>query len=69
MNPARASAASTSRSRAGSPTGRTWLNIKFDNGLLRVPFRVMTKDEQKFLNKNYKSIRQQVKDAFAPPKK
>jgi hypothetical protein len=53
----------------GIAYGQYWLNIKFDNGLLRVPFRVMTKDEEKFLNKNYKSIREQVKEAFAPPKK
>jgi hypothetical protein len=49
--------------------GQYWLNIKFDNGLLRVPFRVMTKDEEKMLNKNYKSIAKQVKEAFAPKKK
>ena len=49
--------------------GQYWLNIKFDNGLLRVPFRILTKDEQKMLNKNYKSIKKQVKEAFAPKKK
>ena len=32
--------------------------------LVRVPFRILTKDEEKFLNKNYKSIKKQVEDAF-----
>jgi hypothetical protein len=53
----------------GITYGQYWLNIKFDQGQLRVPFRVLTKDEEKFLNKNYKSIEKQVKEAFAPPKK
>jgi len=49
--------------------GQYWLNIKFDGSLIRVPFRILTKDEDKMLNKNYKSIKDQVKEAFAPPKK
>ena len=42
--------------------------MKFANSLVRVPFRILTKDEEKLLDKNYKSIEQQVKDAFAPKK-
>jgi hypothetical protein len=34
-----------------------------------VPFRILTKDEEKMLSKNYKAISKQVKEAFAPPKK
>jgi len=52
----------------GIAYGQHWLNVKFQNSLLRVPFRIMTKDEEKFLSKNYKSIDRQVKDAFKPKK-
>lgn len=53
----------------GITYGQYWLNVKFENSLIRVPFRVMTKDEEKFLSKNYKSIDKQVKEAFRPKKK
>ena len=49
--------------------GGTWLNVKFEKSVVRVPFRVLTKDEEKTLNKHYKAISKQVKEAFAPPKK
>jgi hypothetical protein len=52
----------------GIQYGQHWLNVKFANSLIRVPFRILTKDEEKLLDKNYKSIEQQVKDAFAPKK-
>jgi hypothetical protein len=52
----------------GIQYGQHWLNVKFDKSLIRVPFRILTKDEAKILDKNYKSIEQQVKDAFAPKK-
>jgi hypothetical protein len=52
----------------GITYGQHWLNVKFQNGLVRVPFRILTKDEEKLLSKNYKSIKQQVKDAFTPKK-
>jgi hypothetical protein len=35
---------------------------------VRVPFRILTKDEEKLLDKNYKSIEKQVEEAFAPKK-
>jgi len=52
----------------GIAYGQHWLNVKFENSLLRVPFKIMTKDEETFLSKNYKSIDRQVKDAFKPKK-
>ena len=42
---------------------------KFPKSLIRVPFRVLTEEEEKMLSKNYKDISRQVKDAFKPPKK
>jgi hypothetical protein len=49
--------------------GQYWLNVKFENSVLRVPFRILTADEEKLLSKNYKDISRQVKDAFNPKKK
>ena len=43
--------------------------MKFENSLVRVPFRILTEDEEKFFSKNYKSIEKQVKEAFKPKKK
>ena len=48
----------------GIAYGQHWLNVKFEKGLVRVPFRILTKDEEKTLSKNYKDISKQVKDAF-----
>ena len=48
----------------GIAYGQHWLNVQFKNSVVRVPFRILTKDEQKFLEKNYKSIDKQVKEAF-----
>jgi hypothetical protein len=53
----------------GITYGQHWLNIKFEKSLVRVPFRILTEEEQKTLNKHYKSIEKQVKEAFAPKKK
>jgi hypothetical protein len=52
----------------GIAYGQHWLNVKFQNSLVRVPFRILTEDEEKLLSKNYKSIEKQVKDAFKPKK-
>jgi hypothetical protein len=48
---------------------RARLNVKFEKSLIRVPFRIFTKDEEKLLSKNYSSIEKQVKDAFKKPNK
>jgi len=53
----------------GIKHGQYWLNVKFEKSLIRVPFRIFTEEEERLLSKNYKSIEQQVKDAFAPKKK
>ena len=53
----------------GIKYGQHWLNVKFEKSLIRVPFRILTKDEEKFVNKNYKSIKKQVEEAFSPKKK
>ena len=53
----------------GIQYGQHWLNVKFAQGLIRVPFRILTEDEEKMLSKNYKAIDKQVEEAFTPKKK
>src|SRR5688572_24064977 len=53
----------------GIAYGQHWLNVKFQDSLVRVPFRILTEDEEKLLSKNYKSIEKQVEEAFKPKKK
>jgi hypothetical protein len=52
----------------GIQYGQHWLNVKFQQTLVRVPFRILTADEEKLLSKNYKDISKQVKEAFKKPK-
>ena len=52
----------------GITYGQHWLNVKFQNSLVRVPFRILTKEEEQFFEKNYKSIEKQVEEAFRPKK-
>ena len=49
---------------AGIARGQHWLNVRFANSVVRVPFRILTDEEYKLLDKNYKSIEKQVEDAF-----
>jgi hypothetical protein len=53
----------------GIKYGQHWLNVKFPSGPVRAPFKILTDEEEKTFSKNYKSISNQVKEAFAPPKK
>ena len=48
----------------GVQYGQYWLNVKFAKSTVRVPFRVLTKEEDKLLDKNFKDIKEQVDDAF-----
>lgn len=48
----------------GIQYGQHWLNVKFEQTLIRVPFRILTKDEEKLLSKNFKDIKKQVEEAF-----
>jgi hypothetical protein len=53
----------------GIKYGQYWLNVKFAKSLIRVPFRILTEEEEKLLSKNYKAIDKQVEEAFKPRKK
>jgi hypothetical protein len=48
----------------GITYGQHWLNVKFEQSVVRVPFRILTKEEDKMLDKHYKSIEKQVEEAF-----
>ncbi len=48
----------------GITYGQHWLNVKFAKSVVRVPFRILTKEEEKLLDKNYKDIKKQVDEAF-----
>jgi hypothetical protein len=48
----------------GIAYGQHWLNVKLAGSLVRVPFRILTKEEEKLLSKNWKDIRKQVEEAF-----
>ena len=52
----------------GITYGQHWLNVKFKDSLVRVPFRILTKDEEKLLSRNYGDIRKQVQEAFKKKK-
>jgi hypothetical protein len=52
----------------GLKYGQHWLNIKFAQGPIRVPFRIFTKEEEKTLTKNYTNIKKQVEAAFKKKK-
>jgi hypothetical protein len=53
----------------GIKLGQYFLNVQFKDSLIRVPFRILTDEEEKMLEKNYKDIRKQVQEAFSPKKK
>lgn len=48
----------------GIQYGQHWLAVKFAQGVIKVPFRILTKEEDKLLQKNFKDIKKQVDEAF-----
>ena len=42
----------------------TWLNVKFAQSVVRVPFRLLTEEEERTLGKNFGDIKKQVEDSF-----
>jgi len=48
----------------GIAYGQYWLNVKFAKGVIKVPFRILTEEEEKFLSKNFRAIDRQVEEAF-----
>jgi hypothetical protein len=50
----------------GIQYGQHWLNVQFAKSMVRVPFRVFTKEEAKEVDKHYNDIKKQVDEAFKP---
>ena len=48
----------------GTKYGQYWLNVKFAQSVVRVPFRLLTDEEEKTLGKNFGDIKKQVDAAF-----
>lgn len=39
--------------------GQYWLSVNFEGSTVEAPFRIMTKDEEKFLRKNWKDLKKE----------
>lgn len=52
----------------GIQYGQYWLNVQFAETLVRVPFRILTKEEARTISKNYGDIKKQVDAAFKKKK-
>jgi hypothetical protein len=48
----------------GTKYGQYWLNVKFAQSVVRVPFRLLTEEEEKTLGKNFGDIKKQVEATF-----
>ena len=48
----------------GIEHGQHWLNVQFEKSLVRVPFRILTKEEEKKLSKSWKDIKKEHEKAF-----
>jgi hypothetical protein len=53
---------------SGTKYGQYWLNVKFAQSVVRVPFRLLTEEEEKTLGKNFDDIKKQVEDTFRKKK-
>jgi hypothetical protein len=52
----------------GTKYGQYWLNVKFAQSVVRVPFRLFTKEEEQKLGKNFGDIKKAVDNAFRKKK-
>jgi hypothetical protein len=48
----------------GTKYGQYWLNVKFAQSVVRVPFRLLTEDEEERLGKNFGDIKKQIENSF-----
>ena len=44
--------------------GQYFLNVKFAKSVVRVPFRILTKEEEQYLSRNFKDLNKQLEEAF-----
>lgn len=50
----------------GIALGQYWLNVKFANSIVRVPFTIMTPAEESYLQENLAEVQRQMKEKFSP---
>ncbi len=50
----------------GIALGEHWLVVRFPGGAVRVPFTIMSPEEERYLQENFTEIRRRVDEAFAP---
>lgn len=50
----------------GIALGQHWLNVKFAGSLLRVPFTIMTPEEERYVQEHLEEIQKQTEEAFPP---
>lgn len=50
----------------GIALGQHWLNVKFANSLVRVPFTILTPAEEQYLQENLEVVQEQMEAAFPP---
>ena len=48
----------------GIKTGQYWMTVDFPSGQVQVPFRVLTKEEEKLLKKNWEDIKKQHEASY-----
>jgi hypothetical protein len=48
----------------GIQHGQHWLNVQFEKSVVRVPFRILTEEEEKVLSKSWKDIKKEHEKAF-----
>jgi hypothetical protein len=48
----------------GIKHGQHWLNVKFEESLVRVPFRILTEEEEKEFSKTWQDIKKEHEKAF-----
>ena len=53
----------------GTKYGQYWLNVKFAESVVRVPFRLFTEEEERQVGKKYGDIKKMVDNAFKKKKK
>ncbi len=50
----------------GIALGQYWLNVKFAESVVRVPFTIMTPEEERYVQENLEEIQRQTEVAFPP---
>lgn len=50
----------------GIALGQYWLDVKFASSVVRVPFNVMTPEEERYVQEHLEEIQKQTEEAFPP---